>query len=440
MNLRHLSLAGLIGLALSLPAQALADDDASRVNFSGFGTVGAIHNHGSGAQFIRDITQVKGSANNGLSWDVDSRFGVQANYSVNEEIEAVAQVVSRYRWDNTFTPELTWGFLKYAPHEAIGLRAGRIGFDAFLAADSRDVGFSYLWVRPPVEYYGVLPFHYLDGVDVVLSTALGRGTGRLKAYTGIARQKVPTAGVLEDLAGSRVTGGFLDYQDTHWTARVGITDLRVLREFPTFALPDSSFDILASIRTFAGLQTDPAVASDLYRLARDTSLAGKHVTFKSVALAYEDGPLQAQLALSRFTPESLVFPHSHSGYLSVGYRLGQFTPYGAFAMAKNRKINRAADLAGRGAGLDPILGIVNYMFTAGERNQRTYTLGVRYDMADNVALKLQVDMIRNRTCSPLSLPIVGSTPPCANPILWPSVPRDWDGRAEVFSLALDFIF
>lgn len=430
-----LPLAALACLALCSTAAAASGDDAPPVRFSGFGTLGGLHTQGDGAGFIRDLAQPHGSDNRGISWHQDTRLGIQASYKPIEDLEAVAQVVSRYRWDNNFTPEMTWGFLKYAATDNADLRVGRIGFDAFLSSDSRDVGYAYLWVRPPVEYYGPVLFPYLDGLDFVLRWPVGSGTGRVKAYSGIARQIVPTAGMLEDLSGSRVTGGFLDYQDTHWTARVGLADLRVLHE-----IPGTPFDILGAIRNTADMQSDASVAHDFRTLAADTSLAGKHVRFKSIALAYEDGPLQTQIGLSEFTPHSLVFPRSFAGYLSVGYRYGKITPYAAIASARSRKIHRADELAGRGINTAPALSIMNYMFTSGERNQHTYTLGLRNDITEKLALKLQIDVIRSRTCSPLSLPIIGTSPPCGSPLLWPNVPAHWNGRANVYSATLDFIF
>jgi len=202
---------------------------------------------------------------------------------------------------------------------------------------------------------------------VVLRTPLGRGTGRLKAYSGIARQKILTKGVEEDLSGSRVTGGFLDYQDLHWTARIGIADLRVLHEFS-----NTLFDVLKTIRSFASIQTDPSWQATCTRLPR-THRWRASMWCSRVSRWHMRMAAASTGALSQFAPRSLVFPLSYSGYLSVGYRYGKFTPYAAIAAVKNRKIHRADDLAGKGIGLDPLLSIMNYMFTSGERNQRTYT-------------------------------------------------------------------
>lgn len=443
-------------LAFSPSLRAESEDASPSLEkawtFSGFGTLGAVHNQGSGSSFIRDITEPKGATNKGLSWQVDSRVGFQVSLKVSEQLEAVAQVVSRYQWDNNFQPELTWAFLKYTPNEMVDTHIGRIGFDAFIGADTRDVGFSYLWVRPPVEYFGTLAFPYMDGADISFHYPVGSGTARVKLYTGISRQKIPTltnqtewaeisglnAGVVEDMSGSRITGGFVDYQDNHWAARLGKADVKLSKEFPM----SMNVDVLGLIRDSANTASDPSVAASLNALASDFSLVGKNISFTSIGLAYEDGPFQTQMAFNHWTSQSLLFPESHSGFISAGYRFGKFTPYAVISAVRSIKSSRADELAARMnvPVSDPIPSMANFMLTTGQNVQHTYSLGVRYDLMANAALKFQMDMIRTRNCSPVNLPVVGADRSCAPPLLWSSVPVSWDGKANVYSAVLDFTF
>lgn len=417
-------------------------------SFSGFGTIGLVHAQANGATFVRDITEPKGATNRGLSWETDSRVGFQVNLKASEQFEAVAQVVSHYQWDNNFQPELTWGFLKYSPNDMVDLRVGRIGFDALLASDTRDVGFTYLWARPPVEYYGTLPVPYIDGADLVLRQPLGSGVGRLKLFSGITRQKIPTFfGLIEDLSGSRITGAFADYQDNRWTARIGKADIRLAQGFP------GEVEIVGSLRDQANQAGDGTpLQQALNSYATDVALVGKHISFASVGLAYENGPLQTQIALMHFTSQTLLYPESHSGYISAGYRIDKFTPYVAISAVKSRKSNRAEDLANKGA--DPgLYDVANFMLTTGQEIQQTLSLGMRYDMLSNVALKFQVDLVRNQNCSPVLNPGAGPAgSSCSAPLLWPLVPGSkdldgnslvpgtWDGHAKIYSAVLDFTF
>lgn len=429
------------------------EDNIGRFTFSGFGTLGAVHTRGNGAAFIRDITQPKGASNRGLSWETDSRFGIQATLKSTENLDVVAQVVSRYRPDNTFAPELTWGFIKYTPTDWLDIRAGRIGFDVYHASDSREVGYSYLWIRPPVEYYGTwtLLLPYEDGGDITFRMPVGEGISRFKLFTGIARQHVPyqlgqrewsgnmstgPVGALADLSGSRVTGGFLDYQDDHWVLRVSHAQIRMQREMPAGLV-----DVLATMRlgaNLAGAAGNAAGARALSDLAADTSLMHKKIAFSSIALTHDLGPWQTQLALSHMTSGSLVVADSNAGYASLAYRYGKLTPYLLLSAIRSRNGGRDDTLVGT---VPPALvSLTKYAISTGLETQHTLSLGLRYDLLPNAALKLQFDRVRSNNCSPVSLAIVGPSDACAPPLLWPTVPVGWNGRANVISAALDFIY
>lgn len=451
MKLRSLTLTGLLGLALSLPALAEADDIAGRVNFSGFGTLGFTHTQGDGAAFIRDLTQPKGAANRGLSWELDSRLGVQANYKPLNQLEVVAQIVSRYRNENNFDPELTWGFLKYTVNETLELRAGRVGFDALLSADSRDIGYSMLWVRPPVDYYGHLFFSYMDGGDVVLRMPVGGGVSRLKLYSGVTRgrasllaeqrewagnQTTAPIGSMQDMDGSRGHGGFVDYQDNHWNVRFGIARLKILKDFPAGRMGALNFMHRQADRALADGDTDQAKA--LTAFLDDALLVGKAITYKTLGLGYEDGPLQTQMAIGRMSGDSLLVANSRAGFISAGYRIENLTPYVVISAIRSKRSSRADEL--QGLTTNAVASIANFMVGAPRADQNTLSLGARYDIAGNVALKIQMDIIDNKNCSPVSLPITGPAPSCAPPRYWARVPVSWDGRATVYSAVLDFAF
>lgn len=453
------TLVTLFGLSFAFNLYAQENtNETSRINFSGFGTLGASHVRGDGAAIIRDLTQPKGADNRGISWEQNSRLGIQASMSLTENIEATTQIVTRYRSDNDFQPEVTWGFIKYTPSDFLELRAGRIGFDAFLFADSRDVGYSYLWVRPPLEHFGALLIPFEDGADIVLHTPVGPGVGRFKLYTGLSRQKVPSLlnqrqwagnistgpiGSMEDLNGSRITGGHVEYQDNHWLLRFGQARLKHHQPFPP-----GSFNLMGYITSEAerALAGDPtnSIAPNLplghaaLRLVADAGLTGKILTFDSFSIAYEKGPLQMQVATNRIKGNSPLFPNFRSGYASVGYRIDRITPYALLSTIHSKTNDRANEL--RRLGASPgLVSVASFALMTPLTTQTTYSLGMRYEYSDTIALKLQADFTRNKDCSPVSLPM-GSQAACPPPLLWPTVPVHWNGRAQTYSATLDFIF
>ncbi len=460
-----LSLLGLISLgahAQTAPSDtnpnpsdvdATSMTESSPIRFSGFGTLGAVHVRGNGATFIRDMTQPKGANNQGISFDIDSRLGLQVNYAISDNFEAVAQIVSRYRQENDFKPELTWGFLKYTYGDLLEARAGRTGFDAYIGSDTRDVGYSFLWSRPPVDYYGALLFPFQDGWDVVLRTSLGDGIVRTKFYTGIIRQEtsslmqqtqwagnpppMPSLGATQQLDKSRITGGYFEYQDNHWTGRFGLAELQLTRDNPSGNMIVPLFNGAAAA---AFAQGNTALGNYMTRFANATRVGDSHVRFKNIELVYEDGPLKMQGAISRMTTSSLVIPQLRSAFISTGYRFGRFTPYGVISRIRADKHHEPAEMTRLGESNPVFTDTAQFILATAATNQNTYTLGLRYDLTDNMSLKLQSDFVRNKDCSPVALPLSRPGSACPPPLLWPRVPVGWDGRANIYSATLDFIF
>lgn len=188
MIVSRLLIPGLCSLLfVSSTAQAIELANG-RLSLNGFGTLGMAKSTDSDAEFIRDISQKRGSAG---EWDadIDSRFGLQLGAPLTDTLDAVVQGVSRYNYDGNYDPTVTWAFLRYAPDPAMTIRVGRVALDTYMLADSRDVGYSYVWVRPPVDYYGTRHLSHIDGADIVLRRPLGDGLLWGKLFAGRADER-----------------------------------------------------------------------------------------------------------------------------------------------------------------------------------------------------------------------------------------------------------
>lgn len=154
--------------ASALPAR-LPDSKFLLVN--GFGTVAAVHSTLRTADFVFDNLQPNGvGRSRNWSPDVDSRLGLQLTANFTPQLTGVLQVVSEYRWDDTYTPTVTWANLKYAFTPDFSVRVGRIALASFLASDSRRIGYSNIMARPPTEVYRLLALRDSDGVDAAWRT------------------------------------------------------------------------------------------------------------------------------------------------------------------------------------------------------------------------------------------------------------------------------
>ena len=398
-----------LSLAEETPAQTPMD---SSVTLRGFGTVGVARSSSDQAEFMRDLSQPRGISDH-WSGRIDSVLGGQVNWQISSTVEIVGQVVSRYHYDGSRNPELMWAFAKWDPDARVSLRAGRIGADFMMSADSRLVNYSSMTVRPSADYFGPLFFSHFDGADATFTLPLANGLVRSKVFAGATHEKaIGTPGVW-NTSGSPVNGFVLDYLTGPWQFRASATNIRFSSDINFLALTDP----LRAVGAGFGYPSAVAAAD---------ALGTKNTTtrFYSLGAVYDDGPLQVQAMLNSIRQETAVFQNSHAGYVLAGYRLGAFTPYAGVSWWKSKFKPYSTGLPS-GVGLDTLNQNFDHIMAASGVDQRTYTLGMRWDVQPNVAVKAQWDAIRGTSAS-----------------LFPfqNVKSGWNGHTDVLSLTLDFIF
>ena len=391
---------GLAVLALSAAAQE-SNPAVPAFALRGFGTLGVAHSSSRDAEFIRDISQPNGVSS---SWSgrIDSILGLQANYRANEAVELVLQGVSHYRYNATFSPELTWAFIKYDPTPSLSFRLGRIGTEFLMQSDSRMVGYSYLPVRPPVDFFGGVPFNYGDGLDAQWRHPVGEGVVRLRLAASVAREKLPPY----NLNGARIREASLGYENGPWQVRYNYAQAHFAQDIES----------LAPLR--AGLAGVGATAA-----AQAIGLAGTTTRYQSLGLAYDDGNWQIQATTNSIRHDVVMFENARSSYLLAGYRFGSLSPFVGYS--RTHSSPKSLDI-GQPASFIPALSeSVATLMRASHQDQHTTTLGLRWDFRRNMDLKAQVDLVHG---TPDSIFLVANFTP------------GWNGRTNVFSLSLDFVF
>jgi hypothetical protein len=399
-------------LSSTLPAHAVAADDLSGrgFTFGAFGTLAGTWQNTDGLEFRRNAAQPRGAAAGEVQLATDSLIGLQLNGRWNEQLEAVLQATSRLNPDNTWRPEITRGFARYQPDESLMLRAGRIGYDIYLGADSRDIGYSYLTIRPPVEVYGIVPNDHFDGADATFTHPLGDGLARANVYAGRTSSTfIQPNGAEAVLDGNKVWGGSLGYLYKSWDFRVGVG---------TYLLAQAAaVDPLIAALTMTGVPESLALANELAKKGRKTN-------YFQASIAYDGGPLQAQLFAARLDAESAPGTKENLGYALLGYRVGKLTPYTVFSIVESY-----AEVMPTGLPNIPPFAALNAAAeatqTALQATQHTLSLGVRIDVAPKMDVKLQIDRVWLKQ---------------TNLILDSNVPPLTRATMTVIGLGLDFIF
>lgn len=394
-----------------------ADDLSPQFHFSGFGTLGFAYNDSSRFDYVRDLSQASGvGATRRVDFGVDSLLGLQLRSIATDNLEATVQVVSR-RSQNGFRPQLTWAFAKYAIGDTIDLRAGRLGFDVYPLADSRNVAYSYLGVRPPVEYFGNLIISYLDGFDAVLKYPIGSAHGKLKIFTGKAKEGVPTFDpqVVFSLKDSPLAGIHTEFQSQNWIARLGYSELRIQNEFPSFP------PLLETLRSpFIGAVTPLGSG-----VADHLQFKNKKIRYLSAVVGYDDGPFQAQWMFSRITSQSLGFASNASAFMTLGYRVKAWTPY--LTLSQTHPIDIQHVETGIALGynilLDQLDASVKQVALSTLSRRQNISLGVRYNINASSDLKIQFDHFNSKE----HLLIRNERP-------------GWNGTGNIVSASMNFIF
>lgn len=374
----------------------------------GFGTIGLARSSSDHAEFVRDLSQPVGIKGGQWSGRIDSILGLQANWQAAPEVELVSQVVSRLHYDRSHNPEVMWAFAKWEPDPRLSLRAGRIGADFMMLADSRLVGYSYLTVRPSTDFFGPLFFSHFDGLDISGTVQFSEGIARAKVFGGVTQEKgAGTLGVW-DTSGSPVDGFVLDYVSGPWQLRLNAARIRFSSNMGTELL------------TGPLLQAGSLGVPGAYAAAKTIETKNAIARFLSLGVVYDKGPMQIQGMLNRIRQESAVFQDSHAGYLLAGYRIGSVTPFMGASWWKSRPHSGLPVVA------LPPLDNAYQQFVAGAKVDRTtYSIGTRWDLHHHMALKFQFDAVR--ASSDTSFSFANAKPA-------------WNGKTNVLTLTLDFVF
>lgn len=349
----------------------------SRFAVRGFGTLAATTQNTDGVEFRRNSGQATGAESGEVEIDTDSIAGVQFDARLASKFDVMLQAVTRQRADGDWSPYVTQGFVRWSPDDSFVVRAGRVGYDIYLLAESRQVGYSYLAVRPSPEFYGQITNDEIDGGDVSFTRRVGHGLVRARVFGGAGSGELAFADGSETKTTADVYGATFDYIWRGWTARIAYVQFNY----------DAGKNIPLLVGALRATQFPSAVA-----VADNLDRKVYRSDGVEVGVAYDDGPVLAQLMYGAVNSDSLAGPDFDKFYGLFGYHIGEFTPFVAFASSRDREPIRDAGLPAI-PQLAPLNAAVVAVQKSSRSTQHTTSLGVRYDFSPHFDFKLQVDLI-----------------------------------------------
>lgn len=397
----------LLAAGFILTAQkAIALQGDSPVTIKGFATAAAVSTN---EEYINYL-----NTNDEWRFDSSSTIGIQLKFPVSSKINFTTQLIAKGVED--FNTEMEWAYATISLTNNTSLRAGRLRIPFFRISDFLDVGYSYPWVRPPIEVYGQLGFSRFDGVDSIITLPVGDADLTIQPFLGSTSPK-------QDFPGQNgIETGVLDV-----TSLIGVNmtlsfDWIALR----FGHTQGNFDIIGidSLDGFLSM-VEGAGYSNVADAFGITDRTGKF-TGLGVDINYNNLRI-----LSEFTQRETdgLIADTTGWYTMVAYRIKKVMPH---ITVSNLETDE---------NYDPILGSIDQVadpavfgataqFVAGNTvNHQSITMGLRWDFMPRAAMKVEWQSIE---VDDGSLPI---SPPFS--VGGGYTPGD---EIDLYSIALDVIF
>ena len=377
-------LAAFIWLGLALGSNACSAD-GSGLRLGGFGTLGYSGDNRPQLAAARDISQLpKDFFRTGANVLIDSRLGLQAEYSIDPSVDLVGQVVWRDSFKARLDSSTELAFVAIKPSAIVDIRVGRVSYDAFLMSDYRNVGYAYSWVRPPTEFYGWIPIFSVNGGDVAYNINTDEGTWRFKAQAGGSHLAIPVASGAAggyELRTNDLRGLSASWNSQAWRLKAAYSQFTVATEVGALAPLHQGLEQVMA----AGI---PLVSAEAADLRRNLGFKDARITYATLGATYDDGTWMGQGELGHTTATSAVVPHGNMAYAIVGRHFGNLTAFlGLGTSRPGNPLRSAANSWGAAnASLrDPAIVNIN----ATRMEQDTVYLGARWDLGSRTALKLQ---------------------------------------------------
>ena len=347
----------------------LASSSVQAIQFDGFMTAGgAIHDDSDNKNIYIGSLGDRGITND-LTFETDTRFGLQISSDVTEDMSVVAQLLGT-GVDGNFNAVVEWAYIDYELNDVASIHVGKIKQPVYLVNDYVEVGYAYPWIRPPSEvYYQNNPLNTVNGLELLLQLPAGPGTLSFQPYVGSNRDDIPNAGGAYFEA-ENIYGLDVKYAGRGYSAHASYFQCEV-KTSGGFTIPDSAF---------GPLDVDLNGTGDC-----EVSAAGFNLDMANVVVYAE--------WTNRTTTDELSRPFGDQTgwYTTLGYRFGRWLPHITYAMLDGEASTYGL-ATGEGA-------ITSDGFPAGfSMNfpvaiQSSITAGLRYELNDSAALKVEYQLV-----------------------------------------------
>ncbi len=142
------------------------NQEKERLKIRGFLSAGLVKGTEDVSWGLPKSGETKGplDLDNDINFKTDSTLGLQLDLRISDRTTAVAQLVSR--GPENYSTQAEWVFMKFEVQKNLNIRAGRMRNPYYLFSESIEVGYTYPWVRPPLDVYRT-DFAAIIGTDLL---------------------------------------------------------------------------------------------------------------------------------------------------------------------------------------------------------------------------------------------------------------------------------
>lgn len=331
--------AGVLAIsgAMALMCGAVQADDKI-FSIGGFGTLAATHSSFEQGDYVANLYQTSGpGASRSTDLATDSKFATQLDARFSDKLSAVVQVVAMSRTNGKWSPRVEWANVKYAVTPELSVRLGRTALPGYMVSDSRLVGYTMHSIRQPIETYSLNSITNSDGIDATWRTSIGAVSNTLQSWYGTTKVDIvgQLGNITRDVKAKKIYGIADSIEYGALTARAGLT--------------------------MANLEIVPAPGFKLTPLVRQIN----------VGATYDPGTWFVQSEYSTIDFGNISRAQK-AVYVSAGVRIDKLTPFVTYSQV--RPDDNQVRLT--------------------TRDQKAWSLGLRWDAHKSAAIKVQVDHIQ----------------------------------------------
>jgi len=321
--------------------------------------------------------------NDNISFKPESLFALQIASDLGDGLSATAQIMSR--GSNDYAAEFEWAYLSYEISDSTQINAGKLRIPFYRYSDFLDVGYAYTWARPPQAVYSLV-FSTFDGLSIVNNHTLGNWDSSIQVIYGSYDGSVDLVSDEDPATLNNMMGINWTLTYDWFTARAIYAQAETSISFENNEDPDrllnNGIDLVGNIF--------PQVASDL-NVDEDIG------SFIGLGFAVDYNNLLIEAEFTTVDVEDSIVAKQEQYYVSVGYRIGDFTIY---AITEHGEDTNEGDYD-HSSVMPVSLDIPNYgtvypqatyqtLIASQEETIDTATIGTRYNFHPSAALKLDI--------------------------------------------------